>query len=141
MGHMWGPEDTVTGPPGSDREIRHLPFAAKNADAQVGRIVHALKKRHILDDTLIVITADHAAQTATPSAAGSMRPITPGGVRCDGDGRAGYGRTATGTTGVTPTRVYRDPSPAIAAFRDALTQPAGRPTSASPTRTGTSPRG
>ena len=44
MGHMWGPEDDVTGPPGSDQQISHLPFAAKNADAQVGRIVDALKK-------------------------------------------------------------------------------------------------
>ena len=43
MGHMWGPEDDVTGPPGSDQQISHLPFAAKNADAQVGRIVDALK--------------------------------------------------------------------------------------------------
>ena len=63
MGHMWGPEDEVTGPPGSDQQVSHLPFAAKNADAQVGRIVDALRARGELDDTLIVVTADHAAQT------------------------------------------------------------------------------
>ena len=63
MGHMWGPEDDVTGPPGSDQQISHLPYAAKNADAQVGRIVDALRGQGLLDDTLIVITADHAAQT------------------------------------------------------------------------------
>ena len=37
MGHMWRPEDKVTGPPGSDQELSHLPFAAKNADPRVGR--------------------------------------------------------------------------------------------------------
>jgi alkaline phosphatase D len=26
LGHMWGPEDMETGPPGSDQEMRHLPF-------------------------------------------------------------------------------------------------------------------
>jgi hypothetical protein len=56
MGHMWGPEDNEPG-------IAHLPFAAKNADVQVGRIVDALRTQGLLDDTLIVITADHAAQT------------------------------------------------------------------------------
>ena len=46
--------------------MRHLPFVAKNADAQVGKIVGALDAKGILDDTLIVITADHAAQTGSP---------------------------------------------------------------------------
>jgi hypothetical protein len=63
LGHMWGPEDEQTGPPGSIQEMRHLPFIAKTADEQVGRIVDALRKRGILDETLIVVTADHAAQT------------------------------------------------------------------------------
>ncbi len=63
LGHMWGPEDAETGPPGSDQEMRHLPFVAKTADAQVGRIIDALKTRGLLDETLVVITADHAAQT------------------------------------------------------------------------------
>ena len=43
-----------------------MPFVAKNADAQVGKIVDALGAKGILDDTLIVITADHAAQTGNP---------------------------------------------------------------------------
>jgi hypothetical protein len=54
LGHMWGPEDMETGPPGSDQEMRHLPFVAKNADVQVGRIVDALQARGLLDETLIV---------------------------------------------------------------------------------------
>ena len=66
LGHMWGPEDEETGPPGSDQEMRHLPFVAKNADVQVGKIVGALRARGLLDETLIVITADHAAQTGRP---------------------------------------------------------------------------
>ena len=65
LGHMWGPEDQgVPGAAaGSDAEMAHLPFVAKNADAQVGRIVDALRNKGILDETMIVITADHAAQT------------------------------------------------------------------------------
>jgi arylsulfatase A-like enzyme len=43
--------------------MRHLPFVAKTADAQVGKIIDALKARRLLDETLVVITADHAAQT------------------------------------------------------------------------------
>ena len=58
---MWaGQRDRA---PGSDAQVSHLPFAAKNADVQVGRIVDTLDNRGLLDDTLIVITADHAAQT------------------------------------------------------------------------------
>lgn len=67
MGHMWGPDDNVTGPAGSNAQLAHLPFAAKNADAQVGRIVAALRGRGLLDDTLVVITADHAAQSGDPA--------------------------------------------------------------------------
>ncbi len=68
LGHMWGPEDQGEpgAAPGSQEEMRHLPFVAKNADAQVGRIVDALDTEGLLDETLLVITADHAAQTGTP---------------------------------------------------------------------------
>ena len=66
LGHMWGPEDRKTGPDGSVQQMRHLPFIAKTADRQVGRIVDALEDENLLDDTLIVITADHAAQTGKP---------------------------------------------------------------------------
>lgn len=64
-GHMWGPNDQGEpgALPGSVEEMRHLPFAAKTADEQVGRIVSALEAAGILDETLIVITADHGAQT------------------------------------------------------------------------------
>ncbi len=65
MGHMWGPNDKGEpgAAPGSVEEMRHLPFIAQNADAQVGRIADALEAAGELDETLIVITADHGAQT------------------------------------------------------------------------------
>jgi hypothetical protein len=66
MGHMWGPNDNGEkgAQPGSVEEMRHLPFIAKLADTQVGNLVDALDDAGELDDTLIVITADHGAQTA-----------------------------------------------------------------------------
>jgi hypothetical protein len=125
MGHMWGPEDNVTGPPGSDAQVSHLPFAAKNADVQVGRIVDALDNRGLLDDTLIVITADHAAQTGNhfngrfdgfPTTDGINNACDPAttsnGIRSDCNWYYGFETTET--------ERYLDPSPAVAALRDRL---------------------
>jgi hypothetical protein len=123
LGHMWGPEDEgeAGAAPGSVEEMRHLPFIAKNADAQVGRILDALKAKRQLDDTLIVITADHAAQTGTPGSTfhGSLdgfgttengcNPATSsvGAIRSDCNWY--YGKeTASGEA-----EDYRDPSPAV----------------------------
>jgi len=66
-GHMWGTEDEgeAGASPGSVEEMRHLPFLAKLADTQVGRIRDALDDAGLLEETLIVITADHGAQTGT----------------------------------------------------------------------------
>ena len=128
MGHMWGPEDEVTGPPGSDQELMHLPFAARNADAQVGRIVDALRAKGILDDTLIVVTADHAAQTGRPFHGRFDGPLTPGGVRCDPvNGSSGLRSDCNWYYGQDADENYRDPSPAVAALRNALTPPGGDP--------------
>jgi arylsulfatase A-like enzyme len=119
LGHMWGPEDQGEpgAAPGSEAEMRHLPFIAKNADAQVGRIVGALKARGLLDKTLIVITADHAAQTGRPFH-GVLEPFvtnpacTPpsNGIRSDCNWY--FGRDSD--------EIYLDPSPAVAALRDRL---------------------
>ena len=128
MGHMWGPEDEVTGPPGSDLDISHLPFAAKNADAQVGRIVDALEEKGILDETLIVISADHAAQTGDPFLGRLDGLPTPGGVRCDGpNGTVGLRSDCNWYYGRDGDEIYLDPSPAVAALRAALTPPGGDP--------------
>ena len=121
LGHMWGPEDEGErgALPGSVEEMRHLPFIAKNADKQVGRIVDALKASGLLDDTLIVITADHAAQTGRPFqgvlAPGVENPAcTPpsNGIRSDCNWYFGKETVES--------EDYRDPSPAVAQLRDAL---------------------
>jgi hypothetical protein len=126
MGHMWGPEDEgVPGAaPGSNEDISHLPFAAKNADRQVGRIVRALRARGLLDETLIVITADHAAQTGRPFLGRLDGPETSGGVRCNPPS-TGLRSDCNWYYGQDADEDYRDPSPAVAQLRDALTPPGG----------------
>src|SRR5919109_2947944 len=128
LGHMWGPEDQETGPPGSDQEMRHLPFAAKNADVQVGRIVDALKATGLLDETLIVVTADHAAQTGRQfyGRFDTFPPGVPDSNLCDpATGSTGLRSDCNWYYGRDADEIYLDPSPAIAAFRDALTPPNG----------------
>ena len=39
-----------------------MPFATRNADAQLGKIISKLKELGQYDDTLIVVTADHGEQ-------------------------------------------------------------------------------
>ena len=119
LGHMWGPEDEGEpgAAPGSVEEMRHLPFIAKNADVQVGRIVDALEAKGLLDETLIVITADHAAQTGRHFngvlAPGVTNPLcTPPSTGIRSDCNWYFGNDAD--------EVYRDPSPAVAALRDRL---------------------
>jgi hypothetical protein len=124
MGHMWGPEDDVRGAPGSDEEMSHLPFAAKNADTQVGRIVAALRAKEVLDETLIVITADHAAQTGRDFHGRLDGPATSGGVRCNPPS-TGLRSDCNWYYGQDDDEDYRDPSPAVAQLRDALTPPGG----------------
>ncbi len=123
MGHMWGPEDAETGPPGSDQEMRHMPFIAKTADAQVGKIVDALKARGLLDDTLVVITADHAAQTGREfnGRFDTFPPGVPDMNGCDpATGSTGLRSDCNWYYGRDADEVYLDPSPAIAGLRDAL---------------------
>jgi arylsulfatase A-like enzyme len=126
MGHMWGPEDNPTTTPGSDEEMSHLPFAAKNADRQVGRIVRALRARGLLDETLIVITADHAAQTGRDFLGRLDGPQTSGGVRCNPPS-TGLRSDCNWYYGQDADEDYRDPSPAVARLRDVLAPP-GEPT-------------
>ena len=119
LGHMWGPEDEGEpgAAPGSEAEMRHLPFIAKNADEQVGRIVDALESSGLLDETLIVITADHAAQTGRPFhgllAPGVLNPVcNPPSTGIRSDCNWYFGSDADES--------YLDPSPAVAALRDTL---------------------
>jgi arylsulfatase A-like enzyme len=94
-----------------------LPFAAKNADAQVGRIVDALEAKGLLNQTLIVITADHAAQTGRPFhgvlAPGVTNPLcSPPSTGIRSDCNWYFGSDSD--------EIYRDPSPAVGELRDAL---------------------
>ncbi len=124
LGHMWGPEDEGEpgAAPGSIEEMRHLPFAAKNADAQVGRIVDALEAEGQLDETLIVITADHAAQTGNPF----FGELAPGvsNPRCDAPS-TGIRSDCNWYYGQDSDEVYLDPSDEVAGLRDALGGPGG----------------
>jgi predicted AlkP superfamily pyrophosphatase or phosphodiesterase len=53
--HMWGAIDD----PGGPVPMTHVPRATKVADQQVGRIIDQLRDTHQLDNTLVVLTADH----------------------------------------------------------------------------------
>lgn len=97
MGHMWGTQDR-----GSGQE--HLPATAKLADEQVGRILQALDDAGIRDETLVVLTADHGAQT---------------GKRFHGIDALSRG-DFNWYCGKDSDETYLQPSPAIAQLRDAL---------------------
>ena len=131
VGHMWGPEDQGEpgAAPGSPEELRHLPFIAKNADAQVGRIVDALDAQGLLDETLIVITADHAAQTGTPGdtfhgllAPGVTNPLCSDPPRTPPTTPASTGirSDCNWYLGTDSDENYHDPSPAVEELEDAL---------------------
>jgi hypothetical protein len=63
--HMWGTDDDGPSGIGTDTfDQAHLPFAARTADLQVGRLLAALDAQGIRDETLVVLTTDHAGQTA-----------------------------------------------------------------------------
>ncbi|MGI8613782.1 MAG: sulfatase-like hydrolase/transferase [Nocardioidaceae bacterium] len=58
--HIWGgPNDRLPFPAGARDPMAHLPYLARNADAQVGRLMDKLRALGQLDETLIVLTTDH----------------------------------------------------------------------------------
>ena len=66
IGHMWGggAVDTIANydwTPGTLFEQVHMPWAAKTADDQLGRVIDALKAKDEFNDTLIIVTADHGS--------------------------------------------------------------------------------
>ncbi|MBS2937635.1 alkaline phosphatase family protein [Nocardioides sp. J2M5] len=64
--HMWdGVNDPEGATPGYD-PMTHMRYATRTADAQVGRIMQALEDSGQLDDTLVVLTADHGSVAAAP---------------------------------------------------------------------------
>lgn len=59
--HMWG-GTSDPGPTGADGDaMTHLAAATAEADRQVGKIMAELKARGELDNTLVVLTADHGS--------------------------------------------------------------------------------
>jgi arylsulfatase A-like enzyme len=107
--------------------MRHLPFIAKTADEQVGKMIAALKARGLLDETLVVITADHAAQTGRQfnGRFDTFPPGVPDSNLCDpATGSTGLRSDCNWYYGRDADEIYLDPSPAIAELSDALT-PAG----------------
>jgi arylsulfatase A-like enzyme len=57
-GHMWGGLNDVPPYPGADPDV-HMAHLARVADRQVGRLLGALKRKGLLDETLVVLTTDH----------------------------------------------------------------------------------
>jgi hypothetical protein len=97
--HMWGGiTDDAEYPPGSPEEMAHLRFVARTADEQVGRVVDRLRELGQLDETLIVLTTDHAGQPSR-----RFHGVNAAGR---GDFNWYYGETENGT--------YSDPSPSLA---------------------------
>ena len=73
--HMWGGVNDPEGAtPGYD-PMTHMEYATATADAQVGRIMDALEDSGELDNTLVVLTADHGSVAA---AAGTSTAIRAG---------------------------------------------------------------
>jgi hypothetical protein len=99
-GHMWGADSDVQSAPGSADYQSHVQFNAEYADVQLGRMLDKLEALGELDDTLVVLTADHGATFGThfygKTAAGSATSDT----------NWYYGPDSKPT-------VYNNPSPAI----------------------------
>jgi hypothetical protein len=99
-GHMWGADSDVQSPPGSPDYQSHVQFNAEYADVQLGRMLDELENLGQLDDTLVVLTADHGATFGTrfygKTAAGSATSDT----------NWYYGPDSKPT-------VYNNPSPAL----------------------------
>ncbi len=63
VGHMWGGITDTGVYPAPFNQV-HENFIAKNADEQLGRLIAKLRDRGELDETLIVLTTDHAGNPA-----------------------------------------------------------------------------
>ena len=62
--HMWGGVNDPEGATPGYNAMTHMEYATATADAQVGRIMRALKDSGELDSTLVVLTADHGSVAA-----------------------------------------------------------------------------
>ncbi len=101
-GHMWGADADVQSAPGSLDYQTHVQANAENADVQLGRMLDKLAALGQLDDTLVVLTADHGATHG----AQFYGKTDPGGSATS-DTNWYYGPDSLPT-------VYNNPSPALA---------------------------
>lgn len=99
-GHMWGGLNDVPPYPGTALPETHMAHLAKVADQQVGRVIAKLRADGELDNTLVVLTTDHAQNTAVHYHG------QPGPSR--GNFNWYYGKDADET--------YLDPQPLIAGY-------------------------
>jgi arylsulfatase A-like enzyme len=60
-GHMWGADSDSVAACATGAQQTHVQCAAENADVQLGRMLDKLRDLGQLDDTLVVLTADHGA--------------------------------------------------------------------------------
>jgi hypothetical protein len=96
-GHMWGADADTQPALGDIGYQTHVEAAAKTADAQLGRMIAKLEELGQLDNTLVVLTADHGG---TYGEQFYGRETTNAG-----DTNWYYGATQNGT--------YNAPSPAL----------------------------
>jgi hypothetical protein len=108
IAHMWGPEDPVTGPPGSVDDMIHLAGELRTADEQVGRLLQELEDQGLDDETLVVVTSDH----------GMTQAQRFHGV--DGAGRGDFNWYYGTETGSRADETYLNPSPAIQALAERI---------------------
>ena len=59
--HMWGGVDDDGPTPVTGDAMTHMDFATQTADDQVGKILDELESTDELDNTLVVLTADHGS--------------------------------------------------------------------------------
>ena len=100
-GHMWGAQSDRQSVPGSPDYQSHVQFAAENADVQLGLMLDKLEELGQLDDTLVVLTADHGA-TWGQDYYGKTSP----GISTTSDTNWYYGPNSLPS-------VYNNPSPSI----------------------------
>jgi hypothetical protein len=105
-GHMWGADqDSASHDCSTGAGQVHVDCMAHNADLQLGRMKDKLASLGLLDDTLIVLTADHGATHG-----GSYYGKTTSGA---GDSNWYWAPNGVWDGGAFDTTTYNSPSPAL----------------------------
>jgi hypothetical protein len=116
-GHMWGADQDTEG---HDCTVGtgqvHGDCAAKIADAQLGRMLDKLAALGQLDETLVVLTADHGATHGGPLTNGGTSAANFYGKTTSGAGDTNwyYGPGTDVIDAGVPSTAYNSPSPALA---------------------------